>query len=187
MVYFHRLLASLFGIINLLAIIPISLVSYVMGVGFCYKVLGIDLSVSLVLGFIFMIVAVGLINGLAAVFLSILDQLNVMRHDREAILGALHHIRQNTYPQKPLHGYHFGDKGSDHRDMTKPSSEPIPTTQSVRVSQQTSQNQPKTKPINKARQRKAQSKGKANKAATKTKTTKGTVTKAATTRTKTKA
>jgi len=55
--------------------------------------------VSLILGFIFMIVAVGLINGLAALFLSILDRLNEMRHDREAILEALHQIRDITHNQ----------------------------------------------------------------------------------------
>ena len=99
MTYCNRFLAGLFGIVNLFAIIPISMISYVMGVRFCFDRLGIDLSVSLILGFIFMIVAVGLINGLAALFLSILDRLNEMRHDREAILEALHQIRDITHNQ----------------------------------------------------------------------------------------
>lgn len=99
MTYCNRFLAGLFGIVNLFAIIPISMISYVMGVRFCFDRLGIDLSVSLILGFIFMIVAVGLVNGLAALFLSILDRLNEMRHDREAILEALHQIRDITHNQ----------------------------------------------------------------------------------------
>ena len=99
MTYCNRFLAGLFGIVNLFAIIPISMISYVMGVRFCFDRLGIDLSVSLILGFIFMIVAVGLINGLAALFLSILDRLNEMRHDREAILEVLHQIRDITHNQ----------------------------------------------------------------------------------------
>ena len=116
MTYCNRFLAGLFGIVNLFAIIPISMISYVMGVRFCFDGLGIDLSVSLILGFIFMIVAVGLINGLAALFLSILDRLNEMRHDREAILEALHQIRDITHNQN-IH--QDADRGAN-RDANRP-------------------------------------------------------------------
>jgi hypothetical protein len=116
MTYCNRFLAGLFGIVNLFAIIPISMISYVMGVRFCFDRLGIDLSVSLILGFIFMIVAVGLINGLAALFLSILDRLNEMRHDREAILEALHQIRDITHNQN----IHQDADRNANRDANRP-------------------------------------------------------------------
>ena len=118
MTYCNRFLAGLFGIVNLFAIIPISMISYVMGVRFCFDRLGIDLSVSLILGFIFMIVAVGLVNGLAALFLSILDRLNEMRHDREAILEALHQIRDITHNQN-IHQDANRDANRPYSNMSK--------------------------------------------------------------------
>ena len=118
MTYCNRFLAGLFGIVNLFAIIPISMISYVMGVRFCFDGLGIDLSVSLILGFIFMIVAVGLVNGLAALFLSILDRLNEMRHDREAILEALHQIRDITHNQN-IHQDANRDANRPYSNMSK--------------------------------------------------------------------
>ncbi len=118
MTYCNRFLAGLFGIVNLFAIIPISMISYVMGVRFCFDGLGIDLSVSLILGFIFMIVAVGLVNGLAALFLSILDRLNEMRHNREAILEALHQIRDITHNQN-IHQDANRDANRPYSNMSK--------------------------------------------------------------------
>jgi hypothetical protein len=161
MSYCHRLLASLFGIINLFAIIPISLISYVVGVRFCFDTLGIDLSVSLVLGFIVMIVAVGLINGLAAVFLSMLDRLEEMRHDREAILEALHHIRDITYHQKPQQSHDHGKE--DNASWVRV--EPSPPYQPERVSTTPTKKGAKTK---KAGRQVAQ-KGKTRKTASKAK------------------
>ncbi len=192
MAYFHRFLASLFGIINLLAIIPISLISYVMGVGFSYKILGIDLSVSLALGFVVMIVAVGLINGLAAVFLSILDRLDDMKHDREAILEALHHIRQNAYPQRPQQGHHFSDNTMGHQDAAKPASSlsPEPIAESETIPIPTTELKGRTtkratgKATDKARQRKAPSKTPSKtKAASQALVTKTTVSKTGATKT----
>ena len=204
MAYFHRFLASLFEIINLLAIIPISLISYVMGVGFSYKILGIDLSVSLALGFVVMIVAVGLINGLAAVFLSILDRLDDMKHDREAILEALHHIRQNTYPQRPQQGHHFSDNTMGHQDAVKPASSlspepiaesetiPIPTTGLKGRTTNRATGKTTGKATGKARQRKAPPKAPSKtpsktKAASQALVTKTTVSKTGAKRAKTKA
>lgn len=196
MAYFHRFLASLFEIFNLLAIIPVSLISYVMGVGFSYKMLGIDLSVSLALGFVVMILAVGLINGLAAVFLSILDRLDDMKHDREAILEALHHIRQNTYPQRPQQGHHFSDNTMGHQDAVKPASslspEPIAEPETIPIPTTGLKGRATGRTTGKARQRKAPPKAPSKtpsktKAASQALVTKTTASKTGAKRAKTKA